>query len=366
MRDVTSIALPQRTASGALRLEFLDVARGLASTIVIVQHLAERLFAGWFDGSMRWFNAGRTGVALFFLVSGFIIPQSLERAGSLGRFWLNRLFRLYPLYWTSLLVVVLMRADGNYPLSEWDARHWTKLILVNLTMFQEYVGIPHAIHLYWTLSLEMLFYIACSVLFAFGANRRSILCGWAALGAILAMALAQPVVHHKLPVARLAMVALAFVGTAMYRATVRECSWTSVAALLCGCAAVFTVGLGIGFPDPRVAAAGEWTSLSMIASYLPAPVIFLVLLAMRRRHFAFPLRWLGAISYSLYLLHYPVILMFHRIRVGWTWAAAVLVASLIIASASYLLVERPAIAFGRELLSRWQQPHSPDVAPTTA
>ncbi len=45
-----------------------------------------------------WFNAGQYGVFVFFLVSGYIIPASLERKGSVRGFWVSRAFRLYPLY----------------------------------------------------------------------------------------------------------------------------------------------------------------------------------------------------------------------------------------------------------------------------
>ena len=324
--------------------------------IVILQHLAERLFTGWFNGSLRWFNAGRTGVALFFLVSGFIIPQSLERparsAGSGLAASSDSIRSIGRACWWSCSC----GAAGDYPLSEWDARHWTKLILVNLTMFQEYLGIPHAIHLYWTLSLEMLFYIACSVLFTFGVNRRSILWGWVALGMILVLGLAQPGDSSQAAGGAAGDRGAGLRGDGHVprdrgRMSVEECRGAARRMRRGVCS-----GAGDRVSDPRVAATGDWTSVSMITSYLPAPMIFLVLLALRRRHFAFPLRWLGAISYSLYLLHYPVILMLHRMRIGWTWAAAVIVASIAVASASYLLIERPAIAFGRELYPGTDRP----------
>ena len=43
-------------------------------------------------------DLGKYGVLLFFLVSGYVIPMSLERHGSLRRFWIGRLFRIYPAY----------------------------------------------------------------------------------------------------------------------------------------------------------------------------------------------------------------------------------------------------------------------------
>jgi peptidoglycan/LPS O-acetylase OafA/YrhL len=42
---------------------------------------------------LQWFDPGTYGVMVFFLVSGYIILASLERSGSVRRFWVSRLFR---------------------------------------------------------------------------------------------------------------------------------------------------------------------------------------------------------------------------------------------------------------------------------
>ncbi|WP_049574380.1 acyltransferase family protein, partial [Nonomuraea sp. SBT364] len=92
------------------RLGWLDALRGIGALAVVGEHLTT-----W---AMPWlrptaFNVGMYGVLVFFLVSGYIIPQSLERRGDLRGFWIGRVFRLYPLY---LAVIGLMLA-----LSPWIA-----------------------------------------------------------------------------------------------------------------------------------------------------------------------------------------------------------------------------------------------------
>ena len=54
---------------------------------------------------MRHIDLGKYGVLLFFLVSGYVIPMSLERHGSLRRFWIGRLFRIYPAYLAAIALV---------------------------------------------------------------------------------------------------------------------------------------------------------------------------------------------------------------------------------------------------------------------
>src|SRR5262249_17779929 len=51
------------------------------------------------------FPFGGVGVALFFLVSGFVIPFSLQK-NSLGGFFVRRFFRLYPTLWVALLLIL--------------------------------------------------------------------------------------------------------------------------------------------------------------------------------------------------------------------------------------------------------------------
>src|SRR5690348_14184757 len=97
------------------RLGFLDAARGLAALLVLACH-----GLGPVPGAAR---LGQVGVLLFLIVSGFIIPASLEQGGSNATFWLRRFFRLFPLYWLSIAlgyvyyrvgspgVVVSSRAD---------------------------------------------------------------------------------------------------------------------------------------------------------------------------------------------------------------------------------------------------------------
>src|SRR5262249_43128814 len=178
------------------RLGFLDVARGVAALMVVLAHGLAQCVPGFLGWSRSNLDLGRTGVVLFLLISGFIIPVSLEQGGSLRKFWLRRIFRLYPAYWDSVAVAVNCGVRG--PLSllirPADDGSW----LANLTMCQGFIGRPHAWGLYWTLQLELVIYAACSLLFACGLLRRV---GWT-VGIVLvlgylAAGVARPLVVGK-------------------------------------------------------------------------------------------------------------------------------------------------------------------------
>jgi peptidoglycan/LPS O-acetylase OafA/YrhL len=144
----------EREKTGAsARLTFLDFVRGLAALSVLLEHGGYRLspdFRGFTHGI---FSFGKFGVAAFFLTSGFVIPFSLERGGSLQRFWISRLCRLYPLYWLSMAVVLsLYFLHVPYSVSAEFAAHLVRNTLVNLTMLQGFAGIPNAEGLYYTIA----------------------------------------------------------------------------------------------------------------------------------------------------------------------------------------------------------------------
>src|SRR6202042_1441609 len=104
-------------------------------------------------------DLGKFGVALFFLISGYIIPNSLGATGDrVGRFCISRFFRLYPLYWIATAAGIFLPwphlADTFAPAA----------ILANLTMLQGYMGQPDIVGSAWTLQIELTFYGCCVLL----------------------------------------------------------------------------------------------------------------------------------------------------------------------------------------------------------
>jgi peptidoglycan/LPS O-acetylase OafA/YrhL len=93
---------------GGARLAWLDALRGIAALCVVSDHLGHHLLQPVRHLVCLWFNPGWDGVCVFFLVSGYIVPASLERKGSVRTFWVSRLFRLYPLYLFALLTAFLL------------------------------------------------------------------------------------------------------------------------------------------------------------------------------------------------------------------------------------------------------------------
>jgi peptidoglycan/LPS O-acetylase OafA/YrhL len=347
----TDVHLPERNSFSDRRLHFLDVIRGLAALAVVLEHGSERFFPGYLRIANSYFTLGVFGVSTFFLVSGFIIPVSIERHRSLSSFWKARFFRLYPMYWFSIfagLVFGFLRSTA--PLAIFGTHPW-RGILVNMTMLQTFVGISSFSGLYWTLTMEMIFYLLCSGLFVASLLSRSLMWVWTAsitnLAATLGLGLAF---HRSLPAGRSALIVTAFFGTLLYR---HYCGAIALNAVL-RVAPILALSLICGFwfrfhQFPTTDKDGAFRFAGVSLSYVGAYLLFGLLFRLRHRRFPLPLLWLGRISYSLYLLHgfalafiptgdYPLI----RLSLGAAAAVAV-------ASATFVIIESPALTLHRKL-----------------
>ncbi|MCW2986380.1 MAG: acyltransferase, partial [Conexibacter sp.] len=193
------------------RLEFLDALRGLAALAVAFGHRAEGMIGGFVHFDAHVFRFGQFGVVLFFLCSGFIIPASLERHGSLRRFWISRFFRLYPLYWLALAAALALHLAGRFGLTPDYEHHVVVATAANVTMMQAFISQPLLIGLSWTLAFEMGFYLMVSGLFLAGAHRRSL----ALAGTLVALALALALHSAGAPLPLVGLALLVTAGAAL-------------------------------------------------------------------------------------------------------------------------------------------------------
>ena len=406
----TPVAVPP-----ARRLAWLDALRGIAALAVVFDHLSTHLLSGVRMHVYHWLDAGRYGVFVFFLVSGYIVPASLERKGSVRTFWVSRVFRLYPMYLLTIGLAVLLWAFANGSLHGADGDP-AKSVLAQFLMMGNVLAGTNLPNVVWSLSYEMIFYLLLTALFIAGVHKRS---GWYAVGfgvaaVVLGGMLPQQYFSHHLssprlvaavadllllvglavavllrgaprlvgaglsavvavlllafnggwiyPWEALSILGLMFTGTALYRAEQGDYPWSRAIAV-----AVTTIGLGI--------AAGLWHShawgLSAGAETLwERRWFFAFFLAgltfgggLLLRHVRVPrwLAWLGLISYSVYLLHpllvemdYQYLLKSHHYSFGMQVLLYFLFMVVLVAlsSLTYLLVERPMQVAGRRV-ARW-------------
>jgi peptidoglycan/LPS O-acetylase OafA/YrhL len=167
-----------RPATREGRLTWLDALRGFAALCVVFDHGSTLLLLPVRSFLYQWLNLGQYGVFVFFLVSGYIVPASLERKGSIRGFWISRAFRLYPMFLVALVLSAVAYETGHGSIAD-AGKHPLTAILGWLFMLQNLVAGLNVPVVVWTLSYEMVFYLLLAALFSWGVHRLS---GWYATG----------------------------------------------------------------------------------------------------------------------------------------------------------------------------------------
>ena len=164
--------VPRGAAGTASRLAWLDVLRGLAALAVVFNHFGYFVPSSLNGPVYQWINPGDYGVFVFFLISGYIVPASLERKGSVRTFWVSRLFRLYPLYLLAVAIAVALYLVHVGGLRGEGADLETSVLSQMLMMSNVLAGqnLPNVV---WSLSYEMIFYLLLTALFMARVHRRS-------------------------------------------------------------------------------------------------------------------------------------------------------------------------------------------------
>lgn len=398
-----SVAVATDSASRHGRLEFLDALRGIAAMMVVVTHFAERLWPEALRFSTETFRPGECGVIIFFLCSGFIIPASLERRGSMKQFWIGRGFRLLPAYLAAVGAALALHLVHRYPLAARLTEHPVEGVVANITMAQHLLGQPLILGQSWTLGYELVFYGVVSVLFVAGLHRRSVgisiglLAGALLVGNSLSpLALTSPsgesrsVVLVITAVAVVVAVSLAksaagrviaavltvlvvpmmlnrpepiwfamlvlgtmFVGTVLFRSTTGQiASW--IGAAVFGFAVVMIVIVEhvreVSFVEPTTGAITNWRAEAL--TFTVAYLVFGAALLLRKCRFPGVLVWLGAISYSLYLWHAVVLRAISATPWRGVTFSVWLAVTIVVSWLSYRYVEQPCIKLGRRVASR--------------
>lgn len=175
------------------RFAELDGLRGIAFVVVMFGHYLttiQTFFADLPAAPFEW-DDGRFGVQLFFLISGYVILMTAERSKRPSDFAIARFARLYPTYWVMLLVTM-----GVITIFRPNPFEFTPLqVLANATMLQRFLRIRDIEPSYWTLAVELTFYVGILVLLVATKSRltpqvvRTVSLAWCLVGTVVCLLL---------------------------------------------------------------------------------------------------------------------------------------------------------------------------------
>jgi peptidoglycan/LPS O-acetylase OafA/YrhL len=165
----------EATASPSPRFVFADALRGIAAMWVVLFHACEGghlgLLVSWLPApALAFLEAGHLGVSIFFVLSGFVISYSVSRytvnIRFIGRFALRRSIRLDPPYWMSIVLCIVFAYISKYFVPDRIFRFPdARVLAAHLLYLQEILELPDINPAYWTLCLEIQFYlIFCSLM----------------------------------------------------------------------------------------------------------------------------------------------------------------------------------------------------------
>jgi peptidoglycan/LPS O-acetylase OafA/YrhL len=334
--------------TGTRRIEGLDVLRGFAVGLVMLHHAWLQTFG----------SAGIVGVLIFFTLSGYLITGilmgDLRRGGRIryARFYRHRALRLLPALYLMLAVLAVVTLTID-PRHERDALLGGILVAVfyvaNLPLGVQFFSIVHL----WTLATEEQFYLVWPAVLAIGVRFRIL--RWLVLAAgvgilvmiVLTMSVvASPAGIYQLPTSwSLAMIigAAAQLGQARV-ARLLPTPGTTGARLVLGAALAGVLGLSVlALPD-------DWAISYYVGGPLVA-VLSVVLIFGTREWQAIPSEWLrpllmlGTVSYAAYLWNWPIALWAGVDHNRTTAPVVSLVGTVLAATISWWLVERPVAAW---------------------
>ena len=352
----------ERMASRQSRFTFIDGTRGIAALCVLASHLLEEFVPETKSWSRSSFNLGEVGVVAFFLVSGFVIPLSLERNRSVTAFGVGRIFRIYPLYLAALVASVGLAWLGIKPFQEHVGSDLPRFWLTHLLMVQEYAGESglNVVEGSWTLLLEMVWYAGIALLFIVGLNRRTRLLAFLSAAGVAALATASLCLDRRLPMGRICLLQSCIVGMVFFR-TYRHEMKVREALLWLGlnmAATGFALWTAFGHFQHK-----EYALCCVAPSWLAGYALFFGLFFVRESPLAkaWLLDYIGEISYSVYLLH-PLVLYSLSAWLGANWQTFILTIAVSLPAAhfSYHWIEKPAIEVGKRLVT-WMHP-APAIA----
>jgi peptidoglycan/LPS O-acetylase OafA/YrhL len=396
----------QNAGASPSRLDSLDSLRGLAALTVVFNHvmwlykpdggLRQQHAAGGVHGlehlwlsiralpgtflfelsPLHFLAAGHEAVVLFFILSGFVLylPWKRNDPPSYGRFVLKRICRIYLPYLASLILVIFLNAaisqGGLVEMNDWFNKTWPvpvtwRPIMQHVVLLDNFDTARFSPP-FWSLVHEMrisLVFPLVALLVFYRPRRAAAAAVMLSFAGIVFTVVAGPANNYFIT---LHYTACFVAGCLLAQYRERTCifyaglSHRKRALLMVIAFFLYTYGRAVTWL-PRVPdtvgdiAIGAGAALIIVWAQSNPKVLQLTVA-----------KWLGKISYGLYLTHFGLIFaciyLWHRTMPLWLILSLAIPLSLIVAEGFYRIIEAPSIVLGRRLGSATTRTAAPALA----
>lgn len=327
------------------RLHSLDVLRGLAALSVVLWHWQHFFFSGTKPGTFdaarlpfaEWvlvlYTKGWLAVDLFFILSGFVFywlysKQVAEGDVSASQFAWLRLSRLYPWHFATLVMVAvgqlwLMKTSGShFVYANNDVSHFLlNLVFASSWGFERGYSFNGPV---WSVSVEVLLYAMFFLCCRLFPVRLTVLAIVSVVGFLVVQSYDPPIGRG---IGAFFLGGCVFLAYRKMVASHRAAALTRAVAILMVSAWVATVVVeGQGVDLNTVAGSALWRSdssfqwlvLELLFAWpvlvlFPLTILSLALIETHVGAFGRRLSFIGDISYSSYLFHFPLQLLFYAV-----------------------------------------------------
>ncbi|CUJ98103.1 acyltransferase [Shimia thalassica] len=340
--------------------DFITGLRALAATMVVIIHTGA--FLGWGAAGSAITHAGKYGVDIFFVISGFTIAKTFTEASSYRTYLTRRIMRILPLYYVLITFAILVVATNLISPSYWmlqfgakpDFYNW--IMHLSMLSYLDYRVANSVLGVEWSIPIEVFWYVALPSMLFLSKSLKG------AVAAMFALAFLTATFSYA---------SKKFLGTSL------PIKWTPISQ-----GHLFFLGAWAFFFRSRNAGEQQkhakiWIMVATSAMLVPMIVefggrgevfalstaIFIAFLqpdqfrVLCRILTVRPMLFLGSISFSIYLIHPLVIQVledFGMINETGGFAKFSLVYGITVAfsSCTYILIEKPTNKFGRKMVER--------------
>jgi peptidoglycan/LPS O-acetylase OafA/YrhL len=285
------------------RLKALDGLRGIAVLLVLFSHASK--FNFFIHPILNFNGMGKYGVYLFFILSAYLLDRQIASAiikrkeGFWGNYFLRRFLRIYPLFVIALIVHLFLSFNGvSTVIKTWGD------VFTHITL-------QKGLNIFWSIPVEFKYYFISPLIMLAG-------------GYYLRWDPMHMAFRFTYRPARVIILAIVLIGVCIFINQNFELSRISTIKY----APVFLIGTILAICN--IVYSDRFLWMNGLIEY-----------AKRILEFK-PLRYIGLISFSLYLFHYPILSIVKHMHLNyWINIYVFLGLSIGFSTITYFAIERP-------------------------